>query len=69
MKKVILISGGSDGLGKALASKMIETHIVVILSHNAEKTKNAAKEIGCDFVCADVSNYQEVEAAMQEVIT
>lgn len=68
MQKVIVISGGSDGLGKALASKMVETHIVVILSHNIEKTKNAALEIGCDFVCADVSDYVQVETAISQVL-
>ena len=68
MKKVILISGGSDGLGKALASKMVETHTVVILSHNFEKTKVTAEEIGCDFVSADVSDYLQVETAIAQVL-
>lgn len=68
MKKVILISGGSDGLGKALAMQLVQTHAVVILAHNKERVQKAAEEIGCDFVCADVSNYSEVETAVQEVI-
>jgi NADP-dependent 3-hydroxy acid dehydrogenase YdfG len=68
MKKVILISGGSDGLGKAIATQLVQTHVVVILAHNKERVQKAAEEIGCDFVCADVSNYTEVETAVQEVI-
>ena len=43
MKKVILISGGSDGLGKAIAKKMCKNHIVVIIATNEEKLK---KETG-----------------------
>ena len=68
MKKVILVSGGSDGLGKGTSMQLVQTHTVVILAHNKEKVEKAAEEIGCDFVCADVSNYSEVEIAVQEVI-
>lgn len=68
MKKVILISGGSDGLGKALAMKVAIADTVVILSHNAEKTKAAAEEVNCDFVCADVSDYERIEIAVAEII-
>ena len=68
MQKVILISGGSDGLGKALAMQLVKTHAVVILAHNKEKVEKAAEEIGCDFVCADVSNYQQVHEAVETVL-
>ena len=67
MKKVILISGGSDGLGKAAAQKFNEKYQVVILSSNPEKTETAAKEIGCDFVVADVTDYSQIEKAVEEV--
>ena len=66
--KTILISGGSDGLGKALAEKFSKKYKVIILSKNKEKTQKAAEECGCDFVIADVSNYKEVEIAVSEII-
>lgn len=64
----ILISGGSDGLGKATAIQLAKKHTVVILAKNPEKTKKAAEEIGCDFVVADVVNYAEVERAVNEIL-
>src|SRR4051812_44921183 len=66
--KTILISGGSDGLGKALATQFSKKYEVIILSHNKEKTSKAAKEIGCDFVVADVSDYKSVEKAVATVL-
>lgn len=66
--KTILITGGSDGLGKAFAQKCISKFNTVILSNDLEQTQQTAKEIGCSFVVADVCNYKEVEKAVLEVI-
>lgn len=68
MKKVILISGGSSGLGRALAKELTDEYKVVILSRNAELTAETAKETGCSYVVADVGNYNEVKAAVESVI-
>lgn len=67
-KKVILISGGSEGLGYAIAERFSKTHTVVILARNVQKTKKAAKELGCDFVIADVSDIGQVARAVSAVI-
>ena len=66
--KTILISGGSDGLGRACAEKFSKKYKVIILSRDEKKTARAAKEIGCDYVVADVSDYSAVERAVAEVI-
>lgn len=67
--KHVLITGGSDGLGKITARKLIETDFkVTILSRNTKKTEAAAKEIGCGFVVADVTDYKAVESAVQQAI-
>ncbi len=66
--KTILITGGSDGLGRALAEKCIGKYNTVILSNDLEQTQRTAKEIGCGFVVADVCNYKEIEKAVLEVI-
>lgn len=68
MKKTILISGGSDGLGRALAEQLTAEHQVVILAHNAAKTEQTAKELGCDFVVADVTDAEQLETAVVSVI-
>ncbi|MES2409119.1 MAG: SDR family oxidoreductase [Patescibacteria group bacterium] len=67
-KKVVLITGGSDGLGKALAESIKEEYRVVILSHNEEKLKKVAEELEVDFAVADISKYGEVEKAIQTII-
>lgn len=67
-KKVILISGGSDGLGKDLATRFSPGHQVVILSHNEEKLKQVAGEINCEYVVADVTDYSSLEKAVQKVV-
>lgn len=68
MKKTILVTGGSDGLGKAIAKLLSKKHKVVILSNDAPQAKQAAKECKASFVVADISNYDEIKTAMSEVI-
>jgi gluconate 5-dehydrogenase len=63
--KHVLITGGSDGLGKITAGKLIEAGFsVTILSRDVVKTKAVAAGLGCGFVTADVSDYQQVDAAV-----
>lgn len=65
--KHVLITGGSDGLGKLTAGKLAAAgYRVTILSRNEAKTKAAAEEIGCDYVVADVSDANQVEAAIKQ---
>ncbi len=66
--KTILISGGSGGLGRAMAEKFSGKYKVIILNHHEDKTKKVAEEIGCDYVVADVSDYNAVEKAVAQVI-
>jgi len=46
MKKVILISGGSDGLGKVTSQVLSKEYSVVSLSPNEEKNETVKKELG-----------------------
>lgn len=68
MPKVILISGGSDGLGKAIAEKLAPNNHVVILAHNKEKLQAASREIGCDYVEAELTDYESLKSAVNQVI-
>lgn len=65
--KTILISGGSDGLGKEIAKLLISNYHVVILAPSQEKTQKTADELGCDFVVADVSSSEQVKAAIEKI--
>lgn len=67
-KEAILITGGSDGLGKELARILAPDYQVVVLARNKEKTESVAKELGVDFVVADISKVEDIERAVSEVI-
>ena len=68
--KTIIISGGSDGLGKALAKHLTDVgNKVIILAPDEEKVTTVAKEIGCAFRVCDVSKWAQVESAVKSIIS
>ncbi len=67
MKKVILITGGSEGLGYSLAKKLSEDNTVIILSRNENKLKKSAKELNVDFIVCDITNSKNVKTAIEKV--
>lgn len=67
--KVVVITGGSKGFGKALAIAFLdEGSKVVVNSRNKEETENTAKEIGVLGICADVTKEEELTNLKDEVI-
>jgi NAD(P)-dependent dehydrogenase (short-subunit alcohol dehydrogenase family) len=73
--KVIVVTGGGSGLGKAMTSYFMELGAsVAITSRDIEKLKNTAKELETETggIClplqCDVRHYDQVEAMLQEVI-
>lgn len=67
MKKVIVITGGSEGLGKAIARRLAGDHRVIILATNEDKLKATAQEIGCDFMVCDITKYDQIERAVKQI--
>lgn len=68
MKKVIVITGGSDGLGKTLTESLSQENNVIILATNEEKLINVANNNNCNYKVCDVSNYSLVEKSINEII-
>ena len=68
MSKVIVITGGSEGLGKAIAKRLIKDNKIIIISNNEEKLKKTATEIQCDYVVCDVTNYKQIENAIDTIL-
>ncbi|MEC5166994.1 NAD(P)-dependent dehydrogenase (short-subunit alcohol dehydrogenase family) [Flavobacterium sp. PL11] len=73
--KVIVVTGGGSGLGKAMTKYFLELGAhVAISSRDLEKLKNTAKELEaetggtCLPIQCDVRHYQEVENMLQEVL-
>ncbi|OIQ21029.1 MAG: short-chain dehydrogenase [Flavobacterium sp. MedPE-SWcel] len=73
--KVIVITGGGSGLGKAMTKYFMELGAkVAITSRNLEKLQNTAKELeeetngNCLAIQCDVRNYNEVENMLQATL-
>ena len=66
--KTIVITGGSDGLGKTLTETFAKENNVIILATNEEKMNLVAKENNCSYKVCDVSDYEMVEKAISEII-
>jgi NAD(P)-dependent dehydrogenase (short-subunit alcohol dehydrogenase family) len=73
--KVIVVTGGGSGLGKAMTKYFLELGAkVAITSRDLEKLKNTAKELetetggNCLPLQCDVRHYEEVEKMLQEVL-
>ena len=73
--KVIVITGGGSGLGKAMTHYFMELGAeVAITSRDLDKLQNTAKELEaetggtCLAVQCDVRHYDQVETMLQEVL-
>lgn len=67
--KTILISGGSDGLGKAIAKRLAQDNNVIIVARDEAKLKATATELGCSYFVGDVADYAAMERICQEIGT
>ena len=67
MKKVIIITGGNDGLGKTLTESLSKEKEIIILATNEEKLIKVANN-NCNYKVCDVSNYFQVEQCINEII-
>lgn len=68
MKKTIVITGGSDGLGKTLTESLSKENNVIILATNEDKLKLVATDNSCKYKVCDVSDYTAVEKTISEII-
>jgi len=68
MKKVIVITGGNSGLGKAAAKILTSNNKVVILGKNVKELSGTTKELKCDGIICDVTDAQQVESAFSQIV-
>ena len=73
--KVIVVTGGGSGLGKAMTSYFLELGAkVAITSRKLEKLERTAKELhdatggDCFAVASDVRDYEQVEQMHKQVV-
>ena len=69
--KIIVITGGSGGIGKAMARAFLRegAKAVVLADLNEGLVKQAAAEIGCDGMACDVTNETQIAALVEATET
>ena len=66
---VILITGGSSGIGKSAASRLVEEGAVVyITGRDIEKLELTAKEIGANPLQADMTSDEQLANALRHIL-
>ena len=69
-KKIVLITGGSRGIGKAIAKLFVDEGAnVIITSKNQKKLQQTSKELGnLFFVAGDIKNEKDVKNVIDKTI-
>jgi NAD(P)-dependent dehydrogenase (short-subunit alcohol dehydrogenase family) len=67
-KKVIVITGGNSGLGKATAKILTSKNKVIILGKNAKEVVKTSKELKCDGIICDVTDAQQVKNTFSQIV-
>ncbi|MEK9181938.1 MAG: SDR family oxidoreductase [Patescibacteria group bacterium] len=67
-KKVVVITGGNSGLGKATAKILALKNKVVILGKNVKEIKKTSKELGCEGIICDITDEKQIQDAFSQII-
>lgn len=65
MKKII-ITGASDGLGKAIARELKE-HELILISKDENKLKELSKELNCKYYVCDLKDYNKIKEIVSKI--
>ena len=66
--KCAIVSGGSSGIGYAIAEKLVNNEAkVFILGRDENKLKKASAAIGCEYKVLDVTNTNEIGNVVSEI--
>jgi NADP-dependent 3-hydroxy acid dehydrogenase YdfG len=67
-KKVICITGGANGLGRAIVARFSKDCQIIILDYDESTAASTAQQFNCDYQVCDVSDYQSVKKAVDYII-
>jgi NAD(P)-dependent dehydrogenase (short-subunit alcohol dehydrogenase family) len=66
---VAIVTGGTTGIGKAIATEFVEHGAdVVVCGRREEVGTAAAEEVGCEFEQCDVREFGQVEGLVERVV-
>ncbi|GAA0377305.1 SDR family NAD(P)-dependent oxidoreductase [Bacillus horti] len=68
-QRIVLITGGNSGIGKAIAQAFVADSKVIIVGRNEERLQSAVAELGdnCKAFKADVSQRKQIEEIIKHV--
>jgi meso-butanediol dehydrogenase/(S,S)-butanediol dehydrogenase/diacetyl reductase len=67
--KTAIVTGGSSGIGEAIAAAYVEAGADVVVASRTEAAGTAvADELGCRYVRTDVGEYDQVEALVETTV-
>ena len=67
--KVAIVTGGSTGIGKAIAAEYVDNGAEVVITARREDVgEAAAEEVGCTYRPSDVREYDSVETLVEWVV-
>lgn len=67
-KKIIVITGGNSGLGKATAEILVSENDVIILGKNKKEIEKTAQELKCEGILCDVTDAEQVKNAFSQIV-
>lgn len=68
-EKIVVVTGGSKGFGKALASALVkEGATVTITGIESAEVASTANEIGAEYITADASSFDEMSKVVEHVV-
>lgn len=69
-KQVAIVSGAAQGIGEAIARRIAENDVTVVIADlNPEKGQKVAESIGGKFVQTDISDAKNVERLVDETVS
>ncbi len=66
--KVALVTGGASGLGLATAFRLIKSNAKVVIADYSPSIQEVAEAIGAEWIRIDVTNEEDVAAAVQKCV-
>lgn len=67
--KTVIVTGGSTGIGRAIAAELVDQGASVVIANRTEETgRETAEALGCSFIQCDVSSYDSVQALVDRTV-
>lgn len=67
--RIAVVTGGAQGLGRAIAARLVAEGAVVVIADNAvDAGRQAAGDLGCSFTAVDVTERSSVQALVDDVV-